>query len=229
MTQSWKSTVRCTLPLLAAIVALFCTRSAFAAPTLEKVPGDDMPQSLQTNQSVSFKLRYTDSNGDPIKKADAIFTDESASGNVTHNATDIDGTDTSKGVTITWQVNGFAQGAHKGHFQVTPPTGTVARFPAEATEYFSFGVEAPWLRWVELFGGILICLFLLPFTTYLLFRSLNPRSDPSRAARGALFLGILAVCALFVYLFAGPIGLPITIGIAVVAAILGLILVFAKR
>jgi len=229
VTRYWNNTVRFLLPLVALAAIAFGGPRAHAAPTLDVPPGSDMASAYHTGQAVSLHLRYTDPNGDPIKKSDAIFTDESSAGAVPHNATDIDGTDTSKGVTISWDINGFVPGPHKGHFQVTAATGSVARYPAEASTYYSFGVEEPYVKWIELLVGILVCLVGLPLITYLVFRSVNPRGDPSRSARGALFLGVLAVCGLFIYLFTGIIGLPLLIGISVIAVILGLVVMFGRR
>ena len=67
----------------------------------------------------------------------------------------------------------------------------------------------------------------LPLLTYVLFRSANPRGDPSRVVRVGLLIGILACCALFIYLFLGIYG-PLVYAILGVGLFAGLILMLRR-
>jgi hypothetical protein len=140
-------------------------------------------------------------------------------------ATSIEG-DTKTGAVITWDINGFEQGGHTAHFEVDALTGKV-RYPAEATENYTFVVEALWSKVIIMLVGLVIGLAALPLLTYVLFRSANPRGDPSRVARVGLLIGILAGCALFIYLFLSIYG-PLVYAILAVGIFAGLILMLRR-
>lgn len=218
---------RLTLPVLALWLT---TMGAFALPQLTLKPGtEQLPQSFQTGQTITYTLEYKDPNGDPVQLKDAVFIDKSPTGTaLTHAAATIDGSDFVHGVDIVWTVTGFTQGGHTGYFEIKGLTGT-ARYPEKDKGEYTFDVESLSTKYITLVVGMLIGLGGIPFISYLLFRSLNRRGDPSRAARVGLLFGMLAVCALFIYLFAGVYSILLVYTIPIIALIAGLIVIFGRR
>ncbi|MES4792605.1 MAG: hypothetical protein C4321_06100 [Chloroflexota bacterium] len=70
-----------------------------------------------------------------------------------------------------------------------------------------------------LVGGILICVLGLPLLLFLLSRAMNPRGEPTVAARFGLLGGLLLAYLWFAYLFWSVVGILLTavVGIAVLA------------
>lgn len=198
-----------------------------AAPTLSEVPGQELPKTFQANKLYTLSLIYKDPTGDPVKKTKAVFVDESDSaGRVSTTAANVSG-DTTTGATITWDARNFAQGAHKGYFEVTSLTGK-ARFPQEPTEFYTFGVEALLTKVALMLGGAAVGVVFVPLLVYLIARNMNKRGNPSNAARLGLLVGILACCVLFIYLFANVYG-PLVYAILVLGFLAALVLLLTRR
>jgi hypothetical protein len=208
-----------------AVVMLLIGGARAQGPKLTEISGDELKKTYQAGQKYTIRMQYTDPAGDEISKSKAQFMDQGPSGNTPTAATSIEG-DTKTGAVITWNINGFEQGSHTAHFEVNALTGTV-RYPAEATENYTFVVEAIGSKVIIMLVGLVIGLAALPLLTYVLFRSANPRGDPSRVARVGLLIGILACCALFIYLFLGIYG-PLVYAILGVGIFAGLILMLRR-
>lgn len=197
-----------------------------APPSLSEYPDAPLPNVFQTSKTYTLRLRYADQEGDrPIK---AQFIDESAAGSNALDRKSIDGTDYRNGVPIVWEIRGFEQGAHRGYFLVTSTDGQSARYPPAPDQFYTFVVESLVTKWIIMGVGLLVGLLFVPFLVYVLARSLNRRGDPSRAARVGLLIGILACCALFLYLFLTFYS-PLVLAIGVVAGLALLIVVVTRR
>jgi hypothetical protein len=220
-----RSRIFAVLVLLPALALLTLAVARADPPKLTEISGDELKKAYQAKEKYTIRMQYTDPAGDEISKSKALFIDESPSGRVPTAATSIEG-DTKTGAVITWDINQFEQGPHTAHFEVNALTGTV-RYPAEATENYTFVVEALWSKVIIMLVGLAIGLAALPLLTYVLFRSANPRGDPSRVARVGLLIGILACCALFIYLFLSIYG-PLVYAILGVGLFAGLILMLRR-
>lgn len=188
---------------LAFVAALFgpaLPQACAAAPVLAPLPGEELPKAFQPGKRYTLRLQYTDPSGDPLRKSDAMFVDEAPSGRVSTPASSVSSDDTSKGVIIEWDINGFEQGSHRAHFEAKGLT-TTSTYPTDAATAYEFVVESLTTKIIEALLGAAICFAFVPFVTYFLSRMINPRGDPSRAARVGLLFGILAFCALFFLLF----------------------------
>src|SRR5438105_4922058 len=116
----------------ACLVALLTlVAPAFAEPTL--VPIDTLPTSIQENATQTFRFRYTDPNGDRIRKA--TFTDRAASATTKIPATIIPTDDTSKGVEIDWTVKSLEPGEHHSEFTVETAAQTI-RYPSKPEDTY---------------------------------------------------------------------------------------------
>lgn len=211
------------------LVVVFALAPAFArqGATLRELPGADaLPKSFQTGKSKTIRLLYTDPKGDSIKAKDAQFIDQSPSGQTVTEATRISG-NPATGATIEWVLNDLEQGAHSAHFEIKTLDDTVVRYPEDQQSRYQFVVESPLTKWIIMGVGGLISWLALPLIVYLLARNLNPRGDPSRAAKMGLLIGILASCALFIYLFLSLYG-PLVFAILIVG-FLGAIVLLLRR
>jgi hypothetical protein len=226
---------RCALPVRVGRVALWLFVSlvcvtgivgrVWAAPTLTVPPGGELPSTFQAGKNYTLRLVYTDPKGDEISKSKAVFIDEAPSGRKPPMpASNITG-DPSTGATLEWNINGFEQGGHRGHFEVSALTGTV-RYPTEGD--YVFGVEALGTKIITMVVGVAVALLVIPISVYLIARSLKRQGDPSQAARMGLFFGILACCALFIYLFLNIFG-PLVYAILVVGVLAFIALVLGRR
>lgn len=225
----------CPQPLLARpivaflllLLALVPVRPGRAAPpSLNQLAGNELPGVFRAERPYTLSLVFTDADGDRPKRA--RFIDRSdAAGNVTVDGR-IGAGDPRSGVTIEWPVRGFAQGGHRSYFEVTGTDGRTARYPAEPSEFYSFAAESLVTKFIILGVGLLVGLLFVPFLFYVLFRAMNRRGDPSRAARVGLLLGILACTALFIYLFASFYGLLVYVLGGLVALAL-LVVVLTRR
>ena len=213
--------------LLLALFGLIGNARA-AAPSLSEVEGNPLRSVYRAGESYTLRLRYTDPDGDPPRSGGAKFFDESPAGNQTIDGK-IGSGDPRNGVIIEWEVRGFAEGAHNNtRFEVRNRVGEVARFPADPNTFYSFVAESLVSKLVIMGIGLLIGLLFVPFLFYLLFRAMNRRGDPSRAARVGLLIGLLACVALFIYLFASFYG-PLVYAIGGVAALALLVIVLTRR
>lgn len=217
-----------TVLLLALAVAALLGHTAFAAPVLEEIREEPLPKTIQGGQVAELKLRYTDRTGDPIKPSDAVFLDTSASSSkpISTAASEVIG-DPATGATIVWRLQSLEQGKHSARFEVKALSAT-ANYPTNSATPYEFVVEALGTKYAILGVGALIGLIAVPFITYFLFRMMNPRGDPSRVARVGLLFGILAVCALFIYLFLSVYG-PLVYAILVLGFLGAIVLLLGGR
>lgn len=213
--------------LLVAALPFFLTRPAQAQAKLTQAPGSELSKTYQAGKRYTLRLQYTDPKGDDLSKSKALFIDEAPSGRTSTAASVING-DVANGAIIEWDINGFEQGAHKGHFEITNDAGARLRYPKETTENYEFVVEAFATKLITMGIGLIICLALVPLITYLLARSINPRGDPSRTARVGLWVGILLACLLFIYLFVGMFG-PLVYAILIIGLLALPVLLLNRR
>lgn len=228
MIHFWGRT-KATFLLFFALFSVLMTGALAQAqgPKLTENAGSELKNAYEDKKPYTLRLLYTDPSGDEVSKSKAVFVDEGASGNNRITATSITG-NTSTGAIVEWHVNGFEPGSHKGHFEVTPPSGTTAvRYPAEPTEFYSFVVENVTTKWIILGVGVLICLTAIPAVVFFLSRSMNPRGDSSQAARIGLLIGILCICVLFIYLFLSVYG-PLVFA-AILLALFALPILLTRR
>lgn len=199
-------TYRCCyfLRFLLLLACLFVVRPVQAAPTLTPTPGDSLRKEYTPGQKYTLRLNYTDPKGDPIRKSNAVFIDESDAGTIRTPATDISG-DPATGAVISWEINGFTPGAHRSRFEVKALTDT-ARYPNDPAELYEFAVASVGTKLGILALAVAISLVGVPLIVYLVARSINRRGNPSTSARIALLFGVLLSCAVFVYLFLGMFG-----------------------
>ena len=221
---------RFTLSLFAFFIGAFMvfgplTGAKADPPKLTQITGNELPKVFQAGKKYTIKLQYADPAGEEVSKSKALFIDDAPSGRVSTPATDISG-DTKTGAFITWEINGFEQGAHHAHFEVDGPSAKT-RFPEAAAEDYNFVVEAWQTKLLTMAIGGLLCIVAIPMISYLLFRALNPRGDPSRAARIGLLVGILAACALFIYLYLNVFGL-LTYAILIIGLIAVIVLTIQR-
>lgn len=204
-----------------------CALSALAAPpALSEIPGAELQEIYQAGKTYTLRLQYTDPDGDRPRKAQ--FIDESPAGTVSKDLTRLDGNNFRGGVPLVWEVRGFEPGAHRAYFLVTDAEGQTTRFPPSPDQFYTFKVESLGTKWGIMAAGLVVGLLFVPFLVYVLARSLNRRGDPSRAARVGLLFGILACCALFIYLFASFYG-PLAYAIGGIAALALLVIVLTRR
>lgn len=212
--------------VLFALVAWLSCGTVFAAePTLETKNTDPLPVSVKQNDPQSFTLVFKDADGDRIKSAVMKLktpsgTDSQINGKNVSN-------DTASGVDIVWGAKMNEPGTYTATFIVSSTDGEVI-YPAQGQEPYRFTVENLPIKWGIFAGGTVVSLLFLPYLTYVLFRSMNQRGDPSGAARGALLLGILLSAALFIFLFAGPYG-PLAFGIGIIAGLAGIVMVLTQK
>jgi hypothetical protein len=211
------------LPMLAGM--LLAPPAGAKPPTLDQIPGVELPDTYQVGKSYTVRMRYTDPEGDPPKKAQFVY--EGPSGRNPKDFTNIEGRDYRGGVTIEWTLTGFEQGSHRAYFTAASADGQT-RYPPADGQFYTFVVQNPATQWVIMGAGLLVGLLFVPFLVYVLARAANKRGDPSGAARIGLLLGILACAALFIYLFADIYG-PLAYGIGIIAALALLVLVLTRR
>lgn len=211
---------------LFALVALLFGGTAFAAePTLETKPADPLPTTVKQNDPVTFTLVFRDEDGDRIKSSVMRLKTPSGVETVV-NGKNISN-ETASGVDVTWDAKMNEPGKYSATFIVSSADGDVI-YPAQGQVPHQFSVENLPTKWGIFAGGTLVSLLFLPYLTYVLFRSLNQRGDPSGAARGALLLGILLSAALFIYLFAGAYG-PIAFIGGIIAGLAGIVMVLTQK
>ncbi|MFM2222599.1 MAG: hypothetical protein RLZZ78_856, partial [Armatimonadota bacterium] len=160
------------------LLAVFCVlvTGAFAQGAVLTTPGNQsLPNLYQTGKRYTLRLQYVDPKGDDVTKA--IFHDESRSGNIDIPMKAIDGSP-ADGATVTWEVNGFEKGDHKGYFVVTTETGST-RYPQAPDTFYEFKVHSVIDKWILVGVSILLCFTLIPWVIYTAVRSMNRRGSPS--------------------------------------------------
>lgn len=213
--------------LLALFVSIVALIPGWAQTRVEELTGAAaLPKTFQVDKPYTITLRYTDPKGDSIKKADCLFIDQGPSGRTSTPATKITGSPET-GADISWELNKLEQGAHTAHFEIKNESDTVTRYPEDEKSSYQFVVEAVATKVIVMVVGLLVALLALPLIVYLMARAMNPRGDPSRAARMGLLIGILSSCALFIYLFLSLFG-PLVWAILIVGAFAAIVLMLRR-
>jgi hypothetical protein len=210
------------------LLAVFCviTTGVFAQGAALTTPGNQtLPNLYQTGKRYTLRLQYQDPKGDDVTKA--VFHDESRSGNIDIPMKAIDGS-TADGATVTWEVNGFEKGDHKGFFVVTTETGST-RYPQAADTFYEFKVHSVIDKWILVGVSIVLCFTLIPWVVYTIVRSMNRRGSPSSAAKVGLMVGALGALTMFVWQFLGVYDNPLIWILAGVVFIVIIVGVLARR
>lgn len=210
------------------LLTVFCgvVSGVFAQGAMLTTPGNQaLPNLYQTGKRYTVRLQYVDPKGDDVTKA--VFHDESRSGNIDIPMKAIDGS-TADGATVTWEVNGFEKGDHKGYFMVTTETGTT-RYPQAPDTFYEFKVQSVIDKWIVVGVAIVLCFTLIPWVIYTVVRSMNRRGSPSSAAKVSLLVGALGALAMFVWQFLGIYDNPLIWILAGVVFIVIVVGVVARR
>lgn len=180
---------------------------------------------MRTGEKYLFRIQYSDPDGDRPQSPTLVT--EGPEGVRRWPAEQLNSSTANyKNPTpLEFMAGPFSSGDHSAHFEVASVDGK-ARYPANGRG-LTFSVEDILVKWIELVIGLGVALLLLPLITFVLVRSANPRSDPARAARFGLLVGIVASYALFVYLFSALYPLPWMIVLGVLA--LGLLFALVPR
>ncbi len=199
---------------------------AYTQTELRPVDSTALRTTYRDNGTYLLRLQYRDPKGDDILKA--TFHDESRAGAIPIEHQSIVGSPSDpEGATITWQVNGFEKGDHKGYFVVATDLGET-RWPGKPSDFWNFKVESLLDKWLVVVVGWVLSLIGVPFLIYLAARALNPRGNPSSAARIGLILGLLLALGIFVQQFLGTYDNPL-IWVLAGIAFLGLFVVILTR
>ncbi len=195
-----------------------------ARPELREVD-DSVPRSARTGEKYTFHIQYKDSTGD--RPEEATLVTEGPDGVRRWPAEGIGARTVNyrNPTVLDFLAGPFPSGEYRAHFEVAS-VADKARYPATGSGLL-FTVEDVLLKWIELVIGLAVALLFLPLITFVLVRSVNPSSDPSRAARFGLLVGIVASYALFVFLFSALYALPWIIVVGILA--LGLLFALAPR
>lgn len=216
--------IRRIIVLLAVLCVLIS--GVFAQGAALTTPGNQALANLyQTGKRYTLRLQYVDPKGDDVTKA--VFHDESRSGNIDVPMKAIDGL-TADGASVTWEVNGFEKGDHKGYFMVTTETGST-RYPQAPDTFYEFKVHSVIDKWIVVGVSIVLCFTLVPWVVYTVVRSMNRRGSPSSAAKVGLMVGALGALAMFVWQFLGIYDNPLIWILAVVVFIVVVVGVLARR
>lgn len=199
-------------------------RPAAAVPQLQELD-DSVPRQMRTGEKYLFRIQYSDPNGDRPQEARLVTDGPEGMRRWPSEPIATRTVDYKNPTTLEFIAGPFSSGDHYAHFEVASVADKV-RYPASGSGLL-FSVENLWLRWIELIAGLAVALLFLPLITFVLVRGVNPNSDPSRAARFGLLVGIVASYALFVVLFSALYPLPWLIVLGVLA--LGLLFALVPR
>jgi hypothetical protein len=195
---------------------------AIATPPELREVDEAVPRSARTGEKYTFRIQYLDPDGDRPQEARLVT--EGPEGNHRWPAELISGGTANyrSGVTLEFVAGPFWGGEHRAHFEAASIDGK-ARYPA--SNDIRFNVENIVLKWIALLVGLIVALLFLPLIMFVLVRAMNPRSDPSRAARFGLLVGLVASYTWFVYLFSGIYPLPwlVILGILVLGMLFALV------
>lgn len=219
------SVVRVLTCLLVAL--MLCVGIARAEkPTLE--PKEPLPASVRQNTKVSFKFTFKD--GDDDKPLKVTLRDSGPTNTIENKPTTVSG-NPRDGMELIWEFKNLEVGKHKISVEAQGSDGNTVYWPAETDGTrleFELGVEALGVKIGMMVGGLVVGLVALPFLIYVIARSMNPKGDPSGAARVGLLIGILACGALFIVLFASFYGVY-AYAIGVIAALALIVVVLTRR
>jgi hypothetical protein len=199
------------------VAAVGAVGPAVAAPQLQEVD-DSVPRQARTGEKYIFRIQYSDPNGDRPQEARLVTEGPEGVRRWLADALGARTVDYHKPTTLEFVAGPFSSGDHHAHFEVASVADKV-RYPASGGGLL-FTVE-------NVIIGLAVALLFLPLITFVLVRAVNPSSDPSRAARFGLLVGIVASYALFVFLFSALYPLPWLIVLGVLA--LGLLFALVPR
>lgn len=208
---------------LVLVLSLGAAGPAGAAPPRLQEAADAVPRQARTGEKYTFRVQYTDPDGDRPQEARLVTEGPEGRHPWPVQPFQASAAQYQSGVTLEFVAGPFDSGDHHARFEVTSIDGS-ARFPASGSG-LPFSVENVLLKWVELVIGLAVALLFLPLIMFVLVRAANPRSDPSRAARFGLLVGIVASYALFVYLFSALYPLPwmLVLGVLALGALFALV------
>jgi hypothetical protein len=170
-------------------------------PVLEELGGaQSLPRSFEVDKPYTISLRYTDPKGDQVRAKNAVMQDQGPSGLTNIPAKAVTG-DPTTGAIITWEVNKLAPGAHSARFSVKNESNVTTYYPKDDGVKYEFAVESLTTKIIIFVVILLVALLALPLIIYLIARAINPRGDPSKAARMGLLLGVVSSLAAFVLMF----------------------------
>ena len=210
--------------MIGLVAAVASAGPVAAAPQLREVD-DSVPRSARTGEKYIFHIQYSDPNGD--RPQEAVLVTEGAEGvrRWPAEAAPARTIDYHHPTTVDFVAGPFDSGEHHAHFEVAT-VADKARYPVSGSGLL-FTVENVLLKWIELIVGLVVALLFLPLIMFVLVRAVNPSSDPTRAARFGLLVGIVASYALFVFLFSALYPLPWIVVLGVLA--LGLLFALVPR
>lgn len=221
---AWKNVIRRIFVLFVVVCGVIS--GVFPQGATLSTPGNQaLPNLYQTGKRYTLRLQYVDPRGDDVTKA--IFHDESRSGNIDIPMKTVEGS-SADGATVTWEVNGFEKGDHKGYFVVTTETGST-RYPQAPDTFYEFKVHSVVDKWIVVGVSIVLCFTLIPWVIYTSVRSMNRRGSPSSAAKVGLLVGALGALAMFVWQFLGVYDNPLIWILAGVVFIVIIVGVLARR
>jgi hypothetical protein len=209
--------------LVGGTAAIAFAAPAFATPPRLSAVDGAVPGSMRTGEKYLFRVEYSDAEGDRPQEATLVTEGPEGVRRWSAEATTGSTADYKKGSTLEFTAGPFDSGEHRAHFEASSVDGK-ARYPAGGST-LTFNVENVLLKWIELAIGLGVALLFLPLIMFVLVRAVNPHSDPSRAARFGLLVGIIASYALFVFLFSALYPLPwlLVLGVLALGAMFALV------
>jgi hypothetical protein len=217
--------------LAACLLALAAVSPALAAPpTLAPDQSQWLPATLGTGKTAVVRLQYKDADGDAPSRATMTLTPSGGDGSpATIPATDASKQgDAAQGLLLEFPLRVESAGTYKVSFLVGSSADEPVRYPTEPANDPVITVESPWMKLGLLIGGILICILGMPLVFFMVSRAINPRGEPTVAARLGLLAGLMLGYLLFAYLYWAALG-PLYIAAALVGVLVLMVLVFVAR
>ncbi len=209
-------------PAAALVAVALAARPSFAVPPELREVDEAVPATARTGEKYIFRIQYLDPDRDRPKEPTLVT--EGPEGVRRWPASALAGStaDYGKGATLEFTAGPFDGGEHQAHFEVASIDGK-ARYPASGG--IKFAVENVLVKWIQLAVGLAVALLFLPLMMFVLVRAVNPRSDPSRAARFGLLVGIVASYVWFIILFSTLYSLlwMVALGVLVLGALFALV------
>ncbi len=187
--------VRLVLVCILLFAALTVSVSA-KPPTLAPITDRPLPTEAKINQPQELALTYQ---GDtPTKLSLIVLTPLGEIVTVPGKASPAD---TTGDVSVVWPYTPGESGEYRYHFEAQAGDIGGVRYPSSPADDFQFVVANPLIRYAISGAGLLTCLLLLPFVSYVATRSLNQRGDAATAARISLLIGTVAFVGLLVFVW----------------------------
>ena len=210
--------------LFAGFFVLFSIPALAAPPKLEANDLAPLPSGeLQPGTSLSFNLRYS---GDPPTTLSLVVI--TPDGETVRVPAALPAGDPGEGVDVSWVYKPLNSGLYHYHFEAAAGDLGSVRYPEDSADDYTFDSVNLATKWIFFLVGAIISLLLLPFIVYSASRAFNKRSDAAGSARIGVFIGVLALYALFVYRFL-PIYHLLGAGLGAVAVVGVLILLFSRK